>query len=85
MLYFILVSRYDNGKCITETGEFTLDLGLLDFGASYTVVITNVSDPVMVTSSFCSSLWQCFSSYVGDSLAFSTLRDRGNSYLKAIQ
>eukprot|EP00076_Gallus_gallus_P010155 XP_004942982.1 solute carrier family 15 member 2 isoform X4 [Gallus gallus] len=42
---YSLVERdtYDNGKCITETGEFTLDLGLLDFGASYTVVITNVS------------------------------------------
>ncbi|XP_052530882.1 solute carrier family 15 member 2 isoform X6 [Tympanuchus pallidicinctus] len=40
---YLLVERdtYDNGKCITETGEFTLDLGLLDFGASYTVVITN--------------------------------------------
>ncbi|XP_048809813.1 solute carrier family 15 member 2 isoform X5 [Lagopus muta] len=40
---YSLVERdtYDNGKCITETGEFTLDLGLLDFGASYTVVITN--------------------------------------------
>ncbi|XP_027652291.1 solute carrier family 15 member 2 isoform X5 [Falco naumanni] len=35
--------RYNNGKCITETGEFTLELGLLDFGASYTIVITNVS------------------------------------------
>uniref|UniRef100_A0A8C2UGE6 Solute carrier family 15 member 2 n=1 Tax=Coturnix japonica TaxID=93934 RepID=A0A8C2UGE6_COTJA len=49
MLYFILVSRYDNGKCITETGEFTLDLGLLDFGASYTVVITNVSGGAVQT------------------------------------
>uniref|UniRef100_A0A674GY51 Solute carrier family 15 member 2 n=1 Tax=Taeniopygia guttata TaxID=59729 RepID=A0A674GY51_TAEGU len=34
---------YNNGKCITETGEFPLELGLLDFGASYTVVITNIS------------------------------------------
>lgn len=66
MLCFILVSRYSNGKCITEMGEFTLDLGLLDFGASYTVVVTNVSDLVMVTSAFCSGLWQCFCSYVGD-------------------
>uniref|UniRef100_A0A8B9QB87 Solute carrier family 15 member 2 n=1 Tax=Apteryx owenii TaxID=8824 RepID=A0A8B9QB87_APTOW len=43
ILYFVLVSRYDDGRCITEAGEFTLDLGLLDFGASYTVVITNIS------------------------------------------
>uniref|UniRef100_A0A8C0B3R9 Solute carrier family 15 member 2 n=8 Tax=Neoaves TaxID=3078114 RepID=A0A8C0B3R9_9AVES len=35
--------KYNNGKCITEMGEFTLELGLLDFGASYTIVITNVS------------------------------------------
>ncbi|XP_067155398.1 solute carrier family 15 member 2 isoform X5 [Apteryx mantelli] len=35
--------KYDDGRCITEAGEFTLDLGLLDFGASYTVVITNMS------------------------------------------
>lgn len=67
ILYFIVVSRYNNGKCITEMGEFTLELGLLDFGASYTVVITNVSVSVMVTSSFCSSLWQCFCSNVCDS------------------
>uniref|UniRef100_A0A8C0U8R1 Solute carrier family 15 member 2 n=1 Tax=Cyanistes caeruleus TaxID=156563 RepID=A0A8C0U8R1_CYACU len=43
ILFFILLSRYNNGKCITETGEFPLELGLLDFGASYTVVITNIS------------------------------------------
>lgn len=48
-------------------GEFTLELGLLDFGASYTIVITNVSVSVTVTSSFSSSLWQCFCSYVCDS------------------
>uniref|UniRef100_A0A8C5JTB9 Solute carrier family 15 member 2 n=1 Tax=Junco hyemalis TaxID=40217 RepID=A0A8C5JTB9_JUNHY len=41
ILHFILLSRYNDGKCITETGEFPLELGLLDFGASYTVVITN--------------------------------------------
>nr|XP_009666164.1 PREDICTED: solute carrier family 15 member 2 isoform X4 [Struthio camelus australis] len=35
--------KYGNGRCITEVGEFALDLGLLDFGASYTVVITNIS------------------------------------------
>uniref|UniRef100_A0A8V0Z7C0 Solute carrier family 15 member 2 n=1 Tax=Gallus gallus TaxID=9031 RepID=A0A8V0Z7C0_CHICK len=48
---YSLVERdtYDNGKCITETGEFTLDLGLLDFGASYTVVITNVSGGAVQT------------------------------------
>lgn len=55
ILFSILLSRYNNGKCITETGEFPLELGLLDFGASYTVVITNVSVPVMVTHS-CSIL-----------------------------
>lgn len=67
ILYFIIVSRYNNGKCITEMGEFTLELGLLDFGASYTIVITNVSVSVTVTSSFCSTLWQCFCSYACDS------------------
>ncbi|NXL84591.1 S15A2 protein, partial [Alectura lathami] len=48
---YLLVERekYDNGKCITEMGEFTLDLGLLDFGASYTVVITNVSGGAVQT------------------------------------
>ncbi|POI23670.1 hypothetical protein CIB84_012582, partial [Bambusicola thoracicus] len=48
---YSLVERdtYDNGKCITETGEFTLDLGLLDFGASYTVVISNVSGGAVQT------------------------------------
>uniref|UniRef100_A0A8C3DRJ3 Solute carrier family 15 member 2 n=1 Tax=Corvus moneduloides TaxID=1196302 RepID=A0A8C3DRJ3_CORMO len=40
---------YNNGKCITETGEFPLELGLLDFGASYTVVITNVSGGTVET------------------------------------
>ncbi|NXU50585.1 S15A2 protein, partial [Turnix velox] len=35
--------RYNKGKCITEMGEFNMRLGLLDFGASYTVVITNIS------------------------------------------
>ncbi|XP_019409847.1 PREDICTED: solute carrier family 15 member 2 isoform X1 [Crocodylus porosus] len=34
---------YNKRKCQTETGEFSLDLGLLDFGASYTIVITNAS------------------------------------------
>ncbi|KAM6397694.1 solute carrier family 15 member 2 isoform 7-T7 [Pluvialis apricaria] len=41
--------KYNNGKCITETGEFTLELGLLDFGASYTIVITNVSGGAVKT------------------------------------
>uniref|UniRef100_A0A663N5Y9 Solute carrier family 15 member 2 n=1 Tax=Athene cunicularia TaxID=194338 RepID=A0A663N5Y9_ATHCN len=41
--------RYNNGKCITEMGEFTLELGLLDFGASYTIVITNVSGGAVKT------------------------------------
>uniref|UniRef100_A0A8C3MJX5 Solute carrier family 15 member 2 n=1 Tax=Geospiza parvula TaxID=87175 RepID=A0A8C3MJX5_GEOPR len=40
---------YNNGKCITETGEFPLELGLLDFGASYTVVITNISGGALET------------------------------------
>uniref|UniRef100_A0A8C5JT89 Solute carrier family 15 member 2 n=1 Tax=Junco hyemalis TaxID=40217 RepID=A0A8C5JT89_JUNHY len=40
---------YNDGKCITETGEFPLELGLLDFGASYTVVITNVSGGAVET------------------------------------
>ncbi|NXE34555.1 S15A2 protein, partial [Ptilorrhoa leucosticta] len=40
---------YDNGKCITETEEFPLELGLLDFGASYTVVITNISGGAVET------------------------------------
>ncbi|KAI1237310.1 hypothetical protein IHE44_0014575 [Lamprotornis superbus] len=40
---------YNNGKCITETGEFPLELGLLDFGASYTVVITNISGGAVET------------------------------------
>ncbi|NWS62680.1 S15A2 protein, partial [Chunga burmeisteri] len=41
--------EYNDGKCITEMGEFTLELGLLDFGASYTVVITNVSGGALKT------------------------------------
>uniref|UniRef100_A0A8C5U3V3 Solute carrier family 15 member 2 n=1 Tax=Malurus cyaneus samueli TaxID=2593467 RepID=A0A8C5U3V3_9PASS len=40
---------YNDGKCITETGEFPLELGLLDFGASYTVVITNISEGTVET------------------------------------
>ncbi|XP_050773007.1 solute carrier family 15 member 2 isoform X2 [Gopherus flavomarginatus] len=32
-----------NVQCKTEATEVTLDLGLLDFGASYTIVITNTS------------------------------------------
>ncbi|XP_058277393.1 solute carrier family 15 member 2 isoform X2 [Hirundo rustica] len=40
---------YNDGKCITETGEFPLELGLLDFGASYTVVITNISGDAVET------------------------------------
>ncbi|XP_048725933.1 solute carrier family 15 member 2 isoform X1 [Caretta caretta] len=32
-----------NVQCNTEAEEFSLDLGLLDFGASYTIVITNTS------------------------------------------
>uniref|UniRef100_A0A8C8SPA6 Solute carrier family 15 member 2 n=1 Tax=Pelusios castaneus TaxID=367368 RepID=A0A8C8SPA6_9SAUR len=35
--------KYNDIQCKTETGEFPLDLGLLDFGAAYTVVITNTS------------------------------------------
>ncbi|XP_074857825.1 solute carrier family 15 member 2 isoform X2 [Carettochelys insculpta] len=35
--------RYNKVKCKTGTGEFTLDLGLLDFGASYTIAITKNS------------------------------------------
>ncbi|XP_027317884.3 solute carrier family 15 member 2 isoform X2 [Anas platyrhynchos] len=48
---YLLLERdkYSNGKCITEMGEFTLDLGLLDFGASYTVVVTNVSGDAVKT------------------------------------
>uniref|UniRef100_A0A8B9ECZ1 Solute carrier family 15 member 2 n=1 Tax=Anser cygnoides TaxID=8845 RepID=A0A8B9ECZ1_ANSCY len=48
---YLLLERdkYNNGKCITEMGEFTLDLGLLDFGASYTVVVTNVSGDAVKT------------------------------------
>uniref|UniRef100_A0A8B9VF67 Solute carrier family 15 member 2 n=1 Tax=Anas zonorhyncha TaxID=75864 RepID=A0A8B9VF67_9AVES len=48
---YLLLERdkYSNGKCITEMGEFTLDLGLLDFGASYTVVVTNVSGDAVQT------------------------------------
>lgn len=56
ILYFILVSSYNKRKCRTETGEFSLDLGLLDFGASYTVVITNVSSPSALTHRFRSAL-----------------------------
>ncbi|KAM9548733.1 solute carrier family 15 member 2 isoform 3-T3 [Guaruba guarouba] len=41
--------KYNNGKCITEMGEFPLELGLLDFGASYTIVITNVSGGAVKT------------------------------------
>uniref|UniRef100_A0A8D2MBN4 Solute carrier family 15 member 2 n=1 Tax=Zonotrichia albicollis TaxID=44394 RepID=A0A8D2MBN4_ZONAL len=40
---------YNDGKCITETGEVPLELGLLDFGASYTVVITNISGGAVET------------------------------------
>ncbi|XP_071602770.1 solute carrier family 15 member 2 isoform X5 [Heliangelus exortis] len=42
---YLLLERdkYNNGKCIIEAEEFTLELGLLDFGASYTIVITNAS------------------------------------------
>ncbi|XP_040417712.1 solute carrier family 15 member 2 isoform X3 [Cygnus olor] len=48
---YLLLERdkYNDGKCITEMGEFTLDLGLLDFGASYTVVVTNVSGDAVKT------------------------------------
>ncbi|XP_066490333.1 solute carrier family 15 member 2 [Tiliqua scincoides] len=35
--------RYNNIKCQMGTEEFILHLGLLDFGAVYTVVITNTS------------------------------------------
>ncbi|XP_051479051.1 solute carrier family 15 member 2 isoform X3 [Apus apus] len=48
---YLLLERdkYNNGKCITEAGEFTLELGLLDFGASYTIVINNVSGGAVKT------------------------------------
>ncbi|XP_062974726.1 solute carrier family 15 member 2 [Elgaria multicarinata webbii] len=35
--------RYNNVKCQMGAEEFILHLGLLDFGASYTVIITNTS------------------------------------------
>ncbi|XP_053259700.1 solute carrier family 15 member 2 isoform X1 [Podarcis raffonei] len=35
--------RYNNVKCRVGAEEFILHLGLLDFGAAYTVVITNTS------------------------------------------
>ncbi|NXU89205.1 S15A2 protein, partial [Xiphorhynchus elegans] len=48
---YLLMRRgiYNNGKCITRTGEFPMGVGLLDFGASYTVVITNISEGVANT------------------------------------
>lgn len=36
-------SRYPVVHCKTEDDDFSLNLGLLDFGASYLFVITNVS------------------------------------------
>uniref|UniRef100_A0A670KFX5 Solute carrier family 15 member 2 n=1 Tax=Podarcis muralis TaxID=64176 RepID=A0A670KFX5_PODMU len=38
-----VISRYNNVKCRVGAEEFILNLGLLDFGAAYTVVITNTS------------------------------------------
>uniref|UniRef100_A0A8D2LEK5 Solute carrier family 15 member 2 n=1 Tax=Varanus komodoensis TaxID=61221 RepID=A0A8D2LEK5_VARKO len=40
---FLSRGRYNNAKCQTGAEESTLHLGLLDFGASYTVIITNTS------------------------------------------
>ncbi|XP_051841326.1 solute carrier family 15 member 2 [Antechinus flavipes] len=36
--------KYHNVQCRTQDKDFSLDLGLLDFGAAYTVVIINSSD-----------------------------------------
>ncbi|XP_027701024.1 solute carrier family 15 member 2-like isoform X2 [Vombatus ursinus] len=36
--------RYHHVQCRTEDKDFSLDLGLLDFGAAYVVAITNSSD-----------------------------------------
>ncbi|XP_061465099.1 solute carrier family 15 member 2 isoform X2 [Rhineura floridana] len=41
--------RYNNVKCRTEAEEFFLHLGLFDFGASYTVVLTNTSTKTLKT------------------------------------
>ncbi|XP_067405743.1 solute carrier family 15 member 2 isoform X1 [Emydura macquarii macquarii] len=41
--YTILERGKYDVKCKTEAGEFPLELGLLDFGASYTVVINKTS------------------------------------------
>ncbi|KAF7241744.1 Solute carrier family 15 member 2 [Varanus komodoensis] len=41
--YWSSFLRYNNAKCQTGAEESTLHLGLLDFGASYTVIITNTS------------------------------------------
>lgn len=40
--FFLLLCRYSDAKCKSQSGESSLDLGLLDFGAAYTVVVIGV-------------------------------------------
>lgn len=40
--------RYNKVVCVTDFNQYEIDLGLLDFGAFYTVILTQVSDRVLV-------------------------------------
>lgn len=43
--FVLLLRRYSDVKYEIQSGESSLDLGLLDFGAAYTVVVINVRKP----------------------------------------
>lgn len=47
-MHFLPLGRYPDVGCILQSEKHSsLDLGLLDFGASYTVILTNVSTLVI--------------------------------------
>lgn len=43
--FVLLLRRYSDAKCKSQSEESSLNLGLLDFGAAYTVVVIRVRKP----------------------------------------
>jgi len=43
---FTLYFRYNRVVCLTDSSRYEVNLGLLDFGAFYTVILTQVRDRV---------------------------------------
>lgn len=50
MSFVLLLRRYSDVKCKSQSEESSLNLGLLDFGAAYTIVVIRVRKPPALNS-----------------------------------